>query len=328
MHFSGLPRMPTNMAPKNLRNIYADYTPQNLTEFFSDYLLDRNPGGRFEYSNLGMGLLGYALAKKSGLTYEQLLHKRILDPLGMSDTGITLTPEQKKRMATGYNPALEPTENWDFDALAGCGALRSTANDMLKFLAANLELTDTPLKAAMSRMRSVRRDTGTENLSILLGWQSYKKYDTDIAWHNGSTGGFWSFLGFDPAKKIGVVILCNTYLNIDDLGLHSIESQWPVKSLDPPKQITEMKVDPKILGRYVGEYRFDPTVSLKVTLEDGHLYGEPGTQPRFEMIAERETEFFVKVLDTQITFVKDPKGKVTGLVLKRNGKSIRAEKVH
>jgi len=63
MHFSGLPRNAYQHGAQNLRNIYADYTPQNLTEFFSDFLLDRNPGSRFEYSNLGMGLLGYALAK-------------------------------------------------------------------------------------------------------------------------------------------------------------------------------------------------------------------------------------------------------------------------
>ena len=105
-------------------------------------------------------------------------------------------------------------KNWDLDALAGAGALRSTANDMLKFLAANLELTDTPLKAAMRRMRSVHRETGTPDLEIAMAWHVFHKFGTDIFWHNGGTAGYRTFAGFDPARKTGVVVLCNTSFDI------------------------------------------------------------------------------------------------------------------
>jgi CubicO group peptidase (beta-lactamase class C family) len=234
MQVSGLPRLPSNLKPADFSNPYADYGPPKLYEFLSGYELKRDIGERYEYSNLGAGLLGHALALKAGMSYEQLLKKRILDPLGMTSTTITLSPEQQKRLAPGYNAALKPVHNWDFDALAGAGAIRSTANDMLMFLAANLDLTDTPLKAAMHRMRSVRRETGVADLDITMAWHVWKKYGTEIVWHNGGTAGYRTFAGFAPAKKAGVVVLCNTFLDIDDLGRHILEPQWPAEMLKAP----------------------------------------------------------------------------------------------
>ena len=326
MQISGLPRMPNNMAPKDLGNIYADYTPAKLYEFLANYSLPRDIGTKYEYSNLGAGLLGHALARKAGLSYEQLVRKRILEPLGMSDTTITLTADQKKRLASGYDPGLEPAKNWDFDALAGCGALRSTVNDMLKFVAANLEVTDTPLKAAMRRMRSVRTDAGVPEVDIMMAWHVFKKYDTEIVWHNGSTAGYWSFIGFNPQKKVGAVVLCNTYFDIDEIGLHAIEKEWPVKTLEAPVQRTEIRLDPKTLTKYVGEYRFGPAFILKVVLEDGRLFGQAPTQPRFELFAENATDFFLKAIDAQITFEVD-KGKTIGLYMYQNGHANHADKI-
>ncbi len=324
-HLSGLPRMPSNMAPKDLGNIYADYTPAKLYDFLSRYSLIRESGQKYEFSNLGAGLLGHALALKAGMSYEQLVRKRILEPLGMNDTGITLTATQKQRMASGYDPGLEPAKTWDFDVLAGCGALRSTANDMLKFLAANADLTDTPLKPAMHRMRALRHDTGKPDLDILMGWHLYTKYNTEIVWQDGNTPGYWAFAGFDPKSKTGVVVLSNTYLDIDDIGLHALERQWPANKLDPP-QHTEIKLEPSVLAGYVGEYKFSPTFSLNVTLENGRLFAQSQTQPRFALYPERETDFFLKVVDAQISFVKNDKGKTTALVMTQNGKNARAEK--
>jgi CubicO group peptidase (beta-lactamase class C family) len=115
----------------------------------------------------------------------------------MSGTSITLSEAQKKRLAPGYDASLKPVKNWDFAVLAGCGAVRSTVNDMLKFVAANLELTETPLKSAMRRMRSVTKETGVQDLGIGLAWHVYTKFDTRIWWHNGGTYGYRSFVGFN-----------------------------------------------------------------------------------------------------------------------------------
>jgi serine-type D-Ala-D-Ala carboxypeptidase/endopeptidase len=163
---SGLPRMPTNFKPKDETNPYADYTPEMLYQFLSGYQLTRDIGSQYEYSNLGVGLLGHALTLRAGSDYEAMVKSRILDPLGMKSTRVTLSPEMKARLAIGHSPTLSPVTNWDLAALAGAGALRSTTNDILTFLAANLGYTRTPLAAAMAAEVSIRRPAGAPDMQI------------------------------------------------------------------------------------------------------------------------------------------------------------------
>jgi len=230
---SGLPRLPDNLKPADGANPYVDYDAPKLYDFLSRYTLTRDPGEKYEYSNLAVGLLGHVLALKAGMSYEDLLRRRILEPLGMESTSITLTDGQRKRLAPGHGPSLNPVKNWDFGVLAGCGAIRSTVNDMLKFVAANLELTDTPLSAAMRRMRSLHKSTGMPDVEIAMAWHIFTKFDQQIYWHNGGTFGYRSFAGFNPAKKEGVVVLCNSFTDNDDLGRHILESRYPVATSHP-----------------------------------------------------------------------------------------------
>jgi CubicO group peptidase (beta-lactamase class C family) len=325
MQSSGLPRVPGNLRPADPANPYADYTAAKLYEFLSGYTLPRDPGEKYEYSNLGAGLLGHALALKAGMSYGDLVRQRILEPLGMHSTSIVLTGDQKKRLAQGYDASLNPAKNWDFDALAGCGALRSTAADMLTFLAANLELTDTPLKAAMRRVRSVRKPTGVPDLDIAMAWHIFTKFGGEIDWHNGGTYGYRSFIGFDPAAKKGVVILCNTFADNDDLGLHVLDSRYPLAI--PAPERAQIAVGPEVLKRYVGEYQLAPTFTIKVTMDGNHLMAQATNQPAFEIFATKETEFFYKVVDAQITFVVDSAGQATQLVLHQNGRDLKAPKI-
>ncbi len=153
----------------------------------------------------------------------------------MASTSITLSADQKKRLAAGYNASLAPAKNWDFQVLAGCGALRSTANDLSTFLAANLEFRDTPLKPAMRRMQSIRKETGAPDLEIALGWHILKRYGKEIVWHNGGTFGYRSFAGFAQAKKRGVVVLVNTFHDCDDIGLHVLEPQYKAARFEAAK---------------------------------------------------------------------------------------------
>src|SRR6266540_1767120 len=78
---SGRPRMPANFTPRDSTNPYADYSVQQMYAFLSGYQLTRDIGATYEYSNLGVGLLGHALALKAGMSYEQLVTRRILAPL-------------------------------------------------------------------------------------------------------------------------------------------------------------------------------------------------------------------------------------------------------
>src|ERR1035437_9909819 len=310
MQVSGLPRLPDNLKPADPANPYADYDAAKLYEFLSRYTLTRDPGEKYEYSNLAVGLLGHALALKAGMSYEELLRRRIFDPLGMSGTSITLSEAQKKRLAPGYDGGLKPVKNWDFAVLAGCGAVRSTVNDMLKFVAANLELTDTPLKFA------VTKGIGAPDLEIGMAWHVFTKFDTRIWWHNGGTYGYRSFVGFNPAKKEGVVLLCNTFMDNDDLGKHVLESRYPVTTFHK-----EVQVDAAVLEPYVGEYELTPAFKITVTREAARLFAQATGQPRFEIFAQSESEFFLKVVDARITFLKD------GLILHQGGVDQKAKKV-
>src|SRR5271155_336858 len=184
-HTSGLPRLPTNLSPKDPANPYADYSVEQLYQFLSSYQLTRDIGSQYEYSNLGGGLLGHLLALRAGTTYEALVESRICKPLAMKSTAITLTPEMKARLAPGHDAQLETVPNWDLPTLAGAGALRSDADDMLTFIAANLGYVKSPLAPAMAAMLNTRRPTGTAGLEIGLGWHIITKGDKQIIWHNG-----------------------------------------------------------------------------------------------------------------------------------------------
>jgi CubicO group peptidase (beta-lactamase class C family) len=326
-HTSGLPRLPSNLQPKDPSNPYADYTVEQLYQFLSSYQLTRDIGSQFEYSNLGGGLLGQALARRAGMDYEALVHSRITGPLGMSSTGITLTPEMKTRLAVGHNDKLEATSNWDLPTLAGAGALRSSANDLLTFLAANLGYVKSPLAPAMASMLAVRRPLGAPGRGeIGLGWLIIKPSDNEIVWHNGGTGGYRSFVGFEPKTGAGVVVLSNTFTvaGIDDIGMHLLDSRVPL--LPPPKEHKEITVDPKLFDGYVGQYQLAPNFILTITREGDKLFAQATGQPKVQIFPEGEREFFYKVVDAQITFETDSTGRATGLVLHQSGANVPAKR--
>lgn len=327
-HTSGLPRMPSNFQPKNSANPYADYTVKQLYDFLSGYQLTRDIGSKFEYSNLGGGLLGQALAHRAGMDYESLVQARITGPLGMHSTAIALTPDMKARLAIGHNTNLEATSNWDLPALAGAGALRSTANDMLTFLAANLGYVKSPLAPAMASMLAVRRPTGVGGLGeIGLGWLVAKSSENEIVWHNGGTGGYRSFVGFEPKTGAGVVVLSNTFTTagVDDIGMHLLDSSVPL--LPAPKEHKEITVDPKLFDGYLGQYQLAPNFILTITREGDKLFAQATNQPKFPIFPEGEKAFFLKVVDAQITFETDTTGKAVSLTLHQSGRDMPAKRI-
>jgi serine-type D-Ala-D-Ala carboxypeptidase/endopeptidase len=196
---SGLPRDVSNLLPKDLANPFADYDAAKLKAFLAGYELPRNPGASYEYSNLGFGLLGYALARLEDTTYSTLTNEEILKPLGMMMTGMVFTEAMRAHLAPGHLYTGEAAKNWDLDALAGAGAIRSTANDMLRYLKANMGVDASPLAAAMKLAQQPRGDMG-KTIRIGLAWMTT---DKGVVWHNGETGGYRSFLGFTADGRRG-----------------------------------------------------------------------------------------------------------------------------
>lgn len=325
-HTSGLPGLPSNLKPKDLQNPYAGYSVDDLHQFLSGYTLPRDAGSEFEYSNLGAGLLGHILARRAGTDYEHLIRSRITEPLGMQESGITLSPLQKQRMATGHSAMLAPVANWDLPALAGAGALRSSANDMLTFLEVFLGYKETPLAPAMRAMLKVRRPVGKTKIEIGLAWHILG----ESAWHSGGTGGFRSFAGYDPKARTGVVVLSNasTPSGVDDIGGHIWNPKVPLANPEPPKQRTEIPIDPKLLDNYTGRYQLGPDRILEITRDGDRLFaqgtarvnGQPIAGPKFEVFAESEKNFFVKQTGSLITFETGPEGRATSLTMHRAGR--------
>lgn len=223
---SGLPRMPDNFHPTNPEDPYADYGPAKLYEFLAKKGVGKRADASFLYSNLGFGLLGQALSNRAGVNYPELLKSEVTDPLGMRDTTVKLSPEQQKRFAQGYTSSHQPAHAWNLDAIAGAGAIRSTANDMLIYLQAQLHPeSHKELRKAIEMSHQLRADA-LPGMKIAFAWLYNEK--TGNYWHNGGTGGFSSFAFFSPKEDYAAVVLFNTTLGqngsfADRLGEHIAE---------------------------------------------------------------------------------------------------------
>ena len=225
---SGLPRMPSNFAPKDWGNPYIDYTAERLYDYLSNHKLGFKPGKHYEYANLGFGLLGHILELRAGKSYEELVVSRICAPLGMDDTRITLTDSMQQRLAQGHNAALAPVPNWEFSALAGAGAFRSTANDLLKFLQMCLDPPDTPISAAL-KMTLSERCPRADQCDVALGWFVSSQFGDELIWKSGGTGGYAIFIGYSTKTRRNCILLSNAAdydLNIA-LGSHLVNAAYP-----------------------------------------------------------------------------------------------------
>jgi len=326
-HHSALPRLPDNMSPANPANPYADYTVEQMYAFLSGHELRRDIGSEFEYSNLAVGLLGHVLALAAGGSYEDVVRERVLEPLGMEMTGITLEGDMRDWMTEGHDQQGNVVPLWDFPTLAGAGALRSDMEDMLTFLAANTGPPETRLERSMRASHEVRKNM-TPEMNIGLNWMVRSVGEETIVWHNGGTAGFRTFIGFDPNKGVGAVVLTNSAHVADDIGLHLINPDVPLAPAPVPiGERIEVAVAEDILETYVGEYELAPTFSIVVTLEAGALFLQPTAQPKFPMFAESEAKFFLRAVDAQISFTKDDTGAVTGLILHQGGANQPGRKI-
>jgi CubicO group peptidase (beta-lactamase class C family) len=223
-HTSGLPRLPSNLVFKDPANPYAHYREADLASFLASHVLRREPGDRYEYSNLGTGLLGQALSRASGASFEELVRSRVALPLGMADTGIALSDDLRRRLAPPHAAAGKPAANWDLPTLAAAGALRSTADDLLRFLSANLAC-EGPLGPAMALSHEERVRGGEKGPRVGLGWHRTPLLSNGMTmiWHNGGTGGYRSFAGFVKETRTAVVVLANTAADVDGLAVALLE---------------------------------------------------------------------------------------------------------
>ncbi len=219
-HPSGLPNQPGNFRPP-----LADYTVEKLYEFLSAYTPIYEPGAHYEYANLGFGVLGLALARRAGKSYEDLLIERVCHPLGLDHTRITLTDDMRRRLAQAHDRDRRTSPLLDLPmALQGAGAVRSSAKDLVVFLKACMGRARTPLNASFARLLETRRPTTLAGTEAALGWFISSDQKDEIVWKSGVTNGFKTFIAFSMGRRRGAFILSNVLWTPidDDLGLKLI----------------------------------------------------------------------------------------------------------
>lgn len=213
-HSSGLPSLPTNFTPKNLKNPYQDYTLADLYAFLESFTLTQKPGEKFLYSNLGMGLLAHLLTIKTQKSYAELIYEHVLEPLSMKSSGIDITTVSTKELLCRGHNIGKTVEFWHTPAaIVGSGGLYSTIEDMTRFLAANLGLVSSNITEPLKQCHTPLYSTSIEDEYCGLGWITSRTETGDLIWHDGITGGFANVISFNPTTQKGLVILTNSKKN-------------------------------------------------------------------------------------------------------------------
>lgn len=222
-HTSGLPDFPTGW----IRN--HSYTTQQVYGFISNTTLSSEPGTKANYSDIGMGVLGHILSLRAGISFDELVKDRILKVLAMNSTGMRMNstevsvPENiKSKYARGHIDGKAVSLEFIPETIESAGAMYSTANDLLKYLAANIGLLQTKIDYPIQESHSIRHSFGQSlddksfRDNIGLGWTVTTGLGKKVIWHTGSIDGYTSIIGFNPSKQIGLVLLCGC--NYDDFS--------------------------------------------------------------------------------------------------------------
>jgi CubicO group peptidase (beta-lactamase class C family) len=234
-HSAGFPHNPDDVRFNGVNNPYAGYTRQRLFAYLSRFHLPYEPGTQARYSNVGVALLAEAICMHEGSDYETLVTERICRPLGLNDTRVTLNDSMRQRLAPGHGFAGQPTGTWELDSFSGAGGLRSTAEDMLTYVAANAGITESPLASAM-RMTHERRAEMKGWSEIGMAWFVRPNELGGIVEHGGMTGGYHVWIAFSPKHRVGAVVMCNRrYGPMPDLARDLLKLQ--IQDASPPTAI-------------------------------------------------------------------------------------------
>ena len=216
-HTSGLPRLPSNLfsTATDVTNPYKHYDRKLLYTYLKTAVLSRQPGKEYEYSNLAVGLLGTILETVNKKSYEVLIQERIAKPLGMAHTVITLSEDDKKVFAQGNDGKGNPASSWEFQALVGAGGIRSSVNDLFQFVKAELGKGPKKITEAMKQTQETTFVNGATTLG--LGWHRRTETSRPWFWHQGGTGGFVTYVAFNPSRQTAVILLTNSQTPIEEL---------------------------------------------------------------------------------------------------------------
>jgi CubicO group peptidase (beta-lactamase class C family) len=292
----------------------------------SSFVVPNDVGVKWEYSNVDAGVLGLALARRAGTTFERLLQTRLTGPLGMTSTALTVPNGREAQHAVGYDASFRAAPAWNVPALQGAGSLHSSTNDLLTFLAA-LSENGAPLAGVTSTMLATRRP-GPGVVQALGWWILGGGSDDEFLLHDGGTLGFASAIAFDPRARTGVIVLSNTANGVGDIARHLMRADIPLTlPAEPVPAKTVIALPPSLLDSYAGAYEPGPGSVFVVTRDAESLRLEVPGLPPFRLRPENNRSFFVpENTRVTVTFEVTTSGQVTALTLHSPNGDIQAKR--
>jgi len=324
--------------PEFIQSVTVGANVEDHIKTFKNDPYDFDPGKRWLYNNSGYFLLGYIIEKVSGDSYGEYLRKTFFEPLGMQNTGVHEVTAVLDHEATGYSydgARLRKSLNWDMSKAGGAGALYSTVGDLHRWNEAVFDgkvLTEASLKAAFTPVKTGEQDASQPvNEGYGYGWAVQKFRGTDEISHGGGLNGFVSYLLRLPQKEFTVAVLVNAAppppgVNPGELA-HEVAEVYLAAELAPretPK--VDATVAANSLDAVAGRYDYGGAI-LTVTREGGKVFAQLTGQPKFEIFPKSETNFFWKVVEAEVSFVKNDQGEVTKAIHRQGGQTINAARL-
>lgn len=293
------------------------HTIEEVVNLYKNFPLKFNPGEKYSYSNSGYILLSYIIEKVSHKTFEAFLSEYIFTPLHMYNSGYDNSNTVIKNRASGYKMVDDKLLNSDYIHMSfpsGAGALYSTVDD--------LYLWDQALYNKSVFKKEIISTIFTPHIAIDdqgsygYGWGIHTLNGRNVVDHSGGIEGFSTKFQRYLDDKVSIIILGN----IEGLDRYNICKNLAAivfgeKYILPKKRVS-IGLDPKVYDEYVGTYKHEDGFLLSIIKEDNRLFAKPDGQRKIELFPESKTEFFHKMIDVQITFIKDDFGKISRLVLR------------
>ncbi|MGE9296152.1 MAG: serine hydrolase [Puniceicoccales bacterium] len=301
-HTSGLPNIPPNLQPEDEKDPMAGYTFDHLYVLISVYGLKIPPGEVYQYSTMGYGLLGHVLTLRANQTYDELIQTRVARPLALKETTAVLNPDT---VVPGHQ-GLETVPNWHWgNGIVGGGGLYSSARDLLRFVGAQMQMMklEKDDQRALLSTQNAYKQTSMPSTMVGYGWHITRKDLGAVYWQNGKTGGYAAYVGFNPSRRTGCVILTNSAVPIDELGFYVLDPEnFPLPE-PPPTGIRPART----LEQYLGVYQVGPDVQLIITRDGGKLYAEISGEPKYRIYPMGKDEFAYATGNVRIFFKTGPR---------------------
>ena len=313
-HTSGIYNY-TNDSVIMKNDVTKHYSQEQMLALFRSYPPDFEPGTKWNYSNTAYSILGYIIEKVENKPYEKVVRERIFQPLNMTNSGFDFTNLSSPYKTKGYfslNPKPVPAPIVDSTIAFSAGAVYTTVGDLYKWdraIYTNKILKPESWKAVFTPYKN----------NYGYGWTIDTMYGKQFTAHSGGIHGYSSHIIRFPQDEVVVIAFDNSSSNVLAAITQSVAAilfNQPYKVPGPKKEI---KVDTTILKQYAGEYEIMPGFTIAISFKDGGLKAQPTGQGMFDLFAEKENLFFLKVVDAEVEFVKDTKGIVTEMILYQNG---------